>query len=85
MFFIKNLLGKWTYKKINKGLLPNDATTSTHKKSQLELELKCEHIVATLDESPSKKGTMDSLPHGYSFVVGNSNAQVFLQLLSLVW
>jgi hypothetical protein len=56
-----------------------------HKKNQLELELKCEHLVATLDECPSKKGTMDSLPHGYSFVVGNGNAQVFLQLLFLVW
>jgi hypothetical protein len=80
MSFIRNLLGKWTYKKINKGLLPSDATTSTPKKINLSFNSSVSLLLLHLMNAQAK-GTMDSLPHGYSFVVGNNNAQVFLKLV----
>jgi hypothetical protein len=58
-------------------LRPNDVTTFSHQKFSLSLSssISNECIIATLDKHPSKKGDMDSLSLGCSFIVGNGDGQ----------
>jgi hypothetical protein len=64
-------------------LRPNDVTTFSHQKISLSLSssISNECIVATLDKHPSKKGDMDSLSFGCSFIVGDGNGQMSFQFI----